>query len=571
MNEWLKKLFLQVKELWSKWTVIQKVILIGIVAAVIVALILVSVFSSRPTTVPLFSVPVTDQAMRDKIVYRLEQENVKVYVTDAGMISVDNEATARRLRAILVREDLVPGNVDPWALFDVERWTVNDFQQNVNLQRSITAQITQHIESLDEIDRAEVVLGMPEKALFTADQKPVTASVILTIKPGSDFASPSQRKKVEGVQKLLIKAIPGLKAENITIADSAGNVLNDFDGMAEIDRVNIVAKEQKLIENLENAYREKILATLQQNFDKDRVRNLNIKIDMDMSKKEVNSTEYFPFTKRPDNKDTPYDDSEILESVTVSSQIIDKTFKGTAYNPEGPAGVEGQNPPVYSDMSNLYGVHQEKSETKNQAINTKNTQEIKSPSIDRVTVSVNIDGLWRRKTDPETGKLLVTPANSIEREYIPVAPEDLEKAKALVQDAIGYNRDRGDSVTVTNIAVDRSAQFAAEDLAYIRSEQTRRTILLSIIAIIAVLIAFILFRIISREMERRRRLREEELLRKHQLEREKTLWEAEQAGMEVTMSVEERERAELQESVMSIAREHPEDVAMLIRTWLMEE
>ena len=41
--------------------------------------------------------------------------------------------------------------------------------------------------------------------------------------------------------------------------------------------------------------------------------------------------------------------------------------------------------------------------------------------------------------------------------------------------------------------------------------------------------------------------------------------------MEVTMSVEERERAELQESVMSIAREHPEDVAMLIRTWLMEE
>ena len=76
----------------------------------------------------------------------------------------------------------------------------------------------------------------------------------MTIKPGSDFTSPSQRKKVEGVQKLLIKAIPGLKAENITIADSAGNVLNDFDGMAEMDRVNIVAKEQKLIENLENAY-----------------------------------------------------------------------------------------------------------------------------------------------------------------------------------------------------------------------------------------------------------------------------------------------------------------------------
>ncbi|MGP1522952.1 MAG: flagellar basal-body MS-ring/collar protein FliF [Treponema sp.] len=569
MNEWLKKLFSQVKGLWSKWSIIQKIILIGIVAAVIAGLILVSVLSSRPTTVPLFSIPVTDETMRDKIVYRLSQENVKVSLSDAGMISVDDEATARRMRSILVREDLVPGNVDPWNLFDIERWTVTDFQQNVNLQRSITAQITRHIESLDEIDRAEVVLGMPEKSLFSADQKPVTASVILMIKPGSDFSE--NKNKVEGVQKLLIMAVPGLKAENITIVDTSGTVLNNFAEKAASERVDIIAKEQKLIEQLENAYSKKILETLQQNFDRDRVRNINIKIDMDMSKKEVNSTEYFPFTLRPDNQDTPYDDSELFPSVTLSSQTIDKTWKGTVYNPEGPSGTEGQNPPVYSDMTNMYGINQEKSETKNQAINTRQTQEIKSPAIDRVTVSVNIDGVWKRKTDPASGKIVITPAGSIEREYVPVAPEDLDKAKLLVQDAIGYNRTRGDSVTVTNIAVDRTAQFAAEDIAYLRAEQTRRTILLSVIGVIAVLIAFILFRIISREMERRRRLREEELLRQHQLEREKTLWEAEQAGMEVTMSVEERERAELQESVLSIAREHPEDVAMLIRTWLMEE
>ena len=569
MNEWLKKLFSQVKGLWSKWSIIQKIILIGIVAAVIAGLILVSVFSSRPTTVPLFSIPVTDETMRDKIVYRLSQENVKVSLSDAGMISVDDEATARRMRSILVREDLVPGNVDPWNLFDIERWTITDFQQNVNLQRSITAQITRHIESLDEIDRAEVVLGMPEKSLFSADQKPVTASVILMIKPGSDFSE--NKNKVEGVQKLLIMAVPGLKAENITIVDTSGTVLNNFAEKAASERVDIIAKEQKLIEQLENAYSKKILETLQQNFDRDRVRNINIKIDMDMSKKEVNSTEYFPFTLRPDNQDTPYDDSELFPSVTLSSQTIDKIWKGTVYNPEGPSGTEGQNPPVYSDMTNMYGINQEKSETKNQAINTRQTQEIKSPAIDRVTVSVNIDGVWKRKTDSASGKIVITPAGSIEREYVPVAPEDLDKAKLLVQDAIGYNRTRGDSVTVTNIAVDRTAQFAAEDIAYLRAEQTRRTILLSVIGVIAVLIAFILFRIISREMERRRRLREEELLRQHQLEREKTLWEAEQAGMEVTMSVEERERAELQESVLSIAREHPEDVAMLIRTWLMEE
>ena len=86
-----------------------------------------------------------------------------------------------------------------------------------------------------------------------------------------------------------------------------------------------------------------------------------------------------------------------------------------------------------------------------------------------------------------------------------------------------------------------------------------------------VLIVFIVFRFITRELERRRRLREEEILRRQQAEREKALWEAKQDGIDVTMSVEERKRAELQENAIAMAKEHPEDVAMLIRTWLMEE
>lgn len=86
-----------------------------------------------------------------------------------------------------------------------------------------------------------------------------------------------------------------------------------------------------------------------------------------------------------------------------------------------------------------------------------------------------------------------------------------------------------------------------------------------------VLFIFMVYKVISKEVERRRRLREEELLRQQQLMRERALWEAEQAGMNVSMSVEERKRLELQENVLNMAREHPEDVALLVRTWLMEE
>ena len=187
-----------------------------------------------------------------------------------------------------------------------------------------------------------------------------------------------------------------------------------------------------------------------------------------------------------------------------------------------------------------------------------------------MTLAVNIDGTWKRKYDEE-GHLLFTMENGIQREYTPISKEDLDSALELVRAAVGYDRSRGDSVVVTNIAFDRSEQFAAEDEAERKKIATRRTIFFVSIGLILVLIAFILIRLISREIERRRRLREEELLRKQQAEREAALWEAKEKGMEVTMSVEERKRAELQENAIAMAKEHPEDVAMLIRTWLTEE
>lgn len=568
MNEWLKKVVSSVKELWSKWTLVQKILLFGIIAVVVLALVMMIRFSAQPTTVPLFDVAITDTTVRDNIMFRLAEENVDAEVNSAGIISVKDEATARRMRSVLIREDLVPTSMDPWALFDVERWTTTDFERNVNLQRSITQVVKQHIEALDDVDSANVVLTIPERATFASEQNPTTASVIIYPKPGSDITT--NKKKIQGIQKLLLRAVEGLTEENISIADSSGTIINDFTGMEASERVDIIAKEQKLIKQLEMEYRAKILNSLQQIFGQDRVRDLNIKIDMDMSKRLVSGTEYSPIVKKADNPDTVYDDSELLDYLPISSETVTKRWTGTGYNPEGPAGVEGQNPPVYSDMSNLYGTSEETGVKQNNVINTMEYQEEKSPAIDRVTVSVNIDGTWTRKYD-ENGNLIINPNGTIAREYIPVEASVLSSATKLVQDAIGYNSSRGDSVTVQNIQYDRTAQFEEEDMAFIRAKQQRTTILLVITGIAVVLLAFMIFRLISREIERRRRLRQEELLRKSQMERERAILEAEQAGMEVTMSTEERHRTELQDSVIMMAKEHPEDVAMLLRTWLMEE
>ena len=114
------------------------------------------------------------------------------------------------------------------------------------------------------------------------------------------------------------------------------------------------------------------------------------------------------------------------------------------------------------------------------------------------------------------------------------------------------------------------SDFEAEDRAYFAAIQRRNIILISLATLAVILFILILYRIITRELERRRRLREEEALRKAQLERQQAMWEAD-SGKIVSITAEERHRMELQENAINLSREHPEDVAMLIRTWLMEE
>lgn len=598
MNEWLKKLGESAKAAWAKWSKIQKAIAVGLVVIVVVAIIAMFRVSSRPSTVRLFNAPVTGDS-QTQILMRLDQEGVRADVNDAGYISVPDEATAIRMRAILFEEGLVPTNIDPFAgVFD-RGWSTTDADQNEKIKLATERKLKQHIESIPDVASAQVMLVLPESRLFRADQNPVSASVILTTRRGSDLLT--NRRRIRGIQELVLSAVEGLTEENCVISDSEGNILNDFEGQADFDRLDLVKKQEKLIRDSEAYYRAQIIKPLQSYFTDDRVRDLNIKIDMDFSEETRDSVVFHPIEIRPDNPDTPYDDSEYRDYLPRSSQTVTREWQGTGFNPQGPAGTEGQNPPVYSDMSNVIGRQTETGVTQNNELNQDTIHRVESPRFGRVTVSVNVDGRWETERDGDGNPIFVNEKNydeiiermrqrfsdwdtneitrsnvrlrmgSVLRIYQPVPHSTLEDIAALIQGAIGYDRAKGYMVVVRNIAFDRIADFESEDSAILKARQTRLTIILVLAGLAIILTVFIMYRVISREMERRRRLREEELLRKQQAARDQALWEAKEDGVEVTMSVEERRRAELQENAIAMAKEHPEDVAMLIRTWLMEE
>jgi flagellar M-ring protein FliF len=569
MNEWLKKILERIRGLWGKWSLSRKLIFAGIALAVIVAVVLMVTVSSSPALTPVIDAPIRDEDARDRIITRINEEGVKTTVSSTGVIQVQDEKTARRLRSILIREDLIPQGTDPWAIFDRERWTLTDFERDVNLQRAITQLVTDHIRALDDVDNANVTLVKPESKLFASEQSPVTASVIITPRPGSDITT--NRKKIEGIQKILKFAVEGLKDENIVIADQSGLVLNDFEGMAAWDRLSLIEREQKIERQREMQYRAMILKALQSTFTEDRVRDLNVRIEMDMSKKNVTTDEFFPITLTDDNPNTPYDDSSRVNSITRSSSKSTTQWEGTGFNPQGPPGVEGQTPPAFKDMDNLYGKVNQETVTQNEEVNSRHIEEERSPEIRKITVSVNIDGQHKWKYD-EKGKPVVLPDKTIEREYIPVPAEVISNTQLWIQNAVGYSQARGDSVSVHNIEFDRTEEFRAEDAAYFRKGQMQLLVVIVLAGIVALLLFFVVFRLIAREIEKRKRLKEEERARLQALARENAIRDAEAAaGMEVSMSVEERKRMELQEAAINLAKEHPGDVAQLIRTWLLED
>ena len=95
MNEWIKKITESIKGFWSKWSIVQKAIVGGIVLAVIVAVIFMLNISSAPSAVPIFNIAIKDESLRDNMVVRLAEDNIEATTNADGKLTVKDDKTCR--------------------------------------------------------------------------------------------------------------------------------------------------------------------------------------------------------------------------------------------------------------------------------------------------------------------------------------------------------------------------------------------------------------------------------------------------------------------------------------------
>ncbi|RPJ03517.1 MAG: flagellar M-ring protein FliF, partial [Spirochaetaceae bacterium] len=82
MNEWLKRVLEQIKALWQKINLTQRIIMFSIAGVVLVAVIMLFAFSASPSRPALFRAPITDENALFRITQRLDQENIPYTVTE---------------------------------------------------------------------------------------------------------------------------------------------------------------------------------------------------------------------------------------------------------------------------------------------------------------------------------------------------------------------------------------------------------------------------------------------------------------------------------------------------------
>ena len=108
-------------------------------------------------------------------------------------------------------------------LFDESPLGTTPFVQGVNYTRALQGELARSIMQLDPVASARVLIAKPDSSPFVRDQKPVTASVVLRLKPGAAF----NRSTAAAVIALVARGVEGLKTENVTLVDSAGRVLSE--------------------------------------------------------------------------------------------------------------------------------------------------------------------------------------------------------------------------------------------------------------------------------------------------------------------------------------------------------
>lgn len=387
------------------------------IAAIVIFLISFFVYLATKLNTGDYAVLYTDLEMEDakQIVQHLETANIKYRLTKNGTEILVPEEDVNKMR--IDTADLAmasKGSNVGYEIFDnTDALGSTNFVQNVNLIRALEGELARTIRSVDHIKSARVHLVLPKREMFSREEQMPTASVVIKTDGGK-----LSLESIHSIQQLIAAAVPKLDVKNVSIVDSAGNLLtNNF----EDEEAVTVANNEALRLEQERKMSLQVQNLLEKSVGEGKVR-AQVNLDMDFDQIVTNEEIYDP-------------DSQVVRSQATV------TDNSTTDNVEQPVSV-AQNIPNGDMVAAGTGSVSRKSrteETVNYEISKVVRSKVKnSGTIKRLGVAVIVDGIYERNAE---GKVV----------YRDRTPEEMEQIRSLVKSAVGFDAERGDMVEVANM------------------------------------------------------------------------------------------------------------------------
>lgn len=289
---------------------------------------------------------------------------------------------------------------------------VSQFVESARYQHALETELVRTITTLRPVQDARVHLAIPKPSAFTRQRELSTASVVLTLRGGSTL----ERNQVDAIVHMVASSIPDLAPDRVTVVDQNGRLLSANNGNT-ADELNAQQFEQ--VRRQETSFNQRIRDLLEPMTGAGRVQP-EVAVEMDFATVEEAREVYNG------------------EPQKVRSEQINETSNNVA-GPQGVPGAASNMPPGPEAVAASAGNNQStRNATRNYELDrTLQHTRQSGGRIARVTTAVLVDHVPRANAD---GKIVPQPLSDAE----------LARVEALVKQAVGFNAERGDSVSVMN-------------------------------------------------------------------------------------------------------------------------
>jgi flagellar M-ring protein FliF len=398
----------------------KRLIIMGGVAALIMAALAMVALRGENTTMGFLYTDL-DPSAAAAISEKLKSQNVPFELSADGtavMAPVDKLA---ELRMAMAGEKL-GGKIGYEVLDEEQPFGVSASRAKMNETRAIEGELVRSIQSLDAVSGARVHIVMPERAMFAAEARPATASV--TVKTKGRLPA----ETIQAIRYLVSSAVPELSPESVSIVDQSGALLARAGEQGAAGGGTIDERQAQI----EAKMREEIIALLEPIVGQGKVRaEVAAQIDRDATREESNV--YDP------------DKQVIARQVTVESDDQSNENSGEQAATVGNQLPEAQQQPVGANGGDRrQQARKETSEDVTYANSATRSVVTREPGkLTRLSVAVTVDG--GAQGLPEARKQQLT---------------------RLVENAVGIDTERGDSVVVESLAFAAPAEPADAQAAW---------------------------------------------------------------------------------------------------------